>query len=672
MKQRIAILGGGISSLTTAFELTEQPGWQDRYEITVYQTGWRLGGKGASGINPGAQGRIEEHGLHVWFGFYHNAFGVMRRCYEALGRPPSAPLATLEQAFTPMSSSTFMEKDGEPWTFTFPQSDEWPGGARRLPSVGDSIARLAWWVDQTLRHDDRLAGLRAATLVAGAPVVRLTEGLGDRLPLSEAIHSLIAKRGAQLIAGSPRLKQSILQALEQLRGALSDWFEPRLEERPLRRAWTLLELALAGLRGMIADNVATRGYRSIDHLEFRTWMARHGASERALDSGVVRTLYDIFFAFEGGDLSRPSVAAGATIRGLFQLFGYRGAVLYKMNAGMGDAVFGPLYEVLRARGVRFRFFHRVKRLRLSKDKRAIETVEVARQARLRLSEYEPLIDAHGLPCWPSEPRWTQLEGSDALRGADLEKEDGPDAQPLTLRRGADFDRVVLGIPLPALPPIAGELIEHDPKWQAMVQHVGSVRTQALQLWFRRPLRDQGCTFPSGMIASYEQPFSSWSDFSGIIERENWHPSLQPSYLGYSCGVLSDEVPVEAARGVVRDNAERWLDAHSAALWPTARTQEGFEYGALVDPGQRKGPARLEGQYYRANVAPEDRYVLALPGTTQHRLKPEASGFDNLVLCGDWTDNRYTLACIEAAVMSGRFACRALCGAPTKIPGEETP
>ena len=29
----------------------EQPGWQDRYEITVYQMGWRLGGKGASGRN---------------------------------------------------------------------------------------------------------------------------------------------------------------------------------------------------------------------------------------------------------------------------------------------------------------------------------------------------------------------------------------------------------------------------------------------------------------------------------------------------------------------------------------------------------------------------------------------------------------------------------------------
>ena len=45
-KERIAILGGGAAALTTAFELTRDADWQERYEITVYQMGWRLGGKG--------------------------------------------------------------------------------------------------------------------------------------------------------------------------------------------------------------------------------------------------------------------------------------------------------------------------------------------------------------------------------------------------------------------------------------------------------------------------------------------------------------------------------------------------------------------------------------------------------------------------------------------------
>ena len=40
-------------------------------------------------------------------------------------------------------------------------------------------------------------------------------------------------------------------------------------------------------------------------------------------------------------------------------FEYRGAIFWKMAAGMGDVVFAPLYQALRRRGVGFEFFHRV-------------------------------------------------------------------------------------------------------------------------------------------------------------------------------------------------------------------------------------------------------------------------------------------------------------------------
>lgn len=45
-KRKVAILGGGAGTLAAAFELSSLPGWQDRFEITVYRLGWRLGGKG--------------------------------------------------------------------------------------------------------------------------------------------------------------------------------------------------------------------------------------------------------------------------------------------------------------------------------------------------------------------------------------------------------------------------------------------------------------------------------------------------------------------------------------------------------------------------------------------------------------------------------------------------
>jgi hypothetical protein len=41
-----------------------------RIRVTVYQPGWRLGGKCASDRNMSAEGRLEEHGLHLprWTG----------------------------------------------------------------------------------------------------------------------------------------------------------------------------------------------------------------------------------------------------------------------------------------------------------------------------------------------------------------------------------------------------------------------------------------------------------------------------------------------------------------------------------------------------------------------------------------------------------------------------
>src|SRR5262249_58782002 len=85
-KTRVAIVGGGCAGMATAFELT-RPELGGQYDVTVYQMGFRLGGKGASGRGPAD--RIEEHGLHLWMGFYENAFRLIRECYAELGRDPT-------------------------------------------------------------------------------------------------------------------------------------------------------------------------------------------------------------------------------------------------------------------------------------------------------------------------------------------------------------------------------------------------------------------------------------------------------------------------------------------------------------------------------------------------------------------------------------------------------
>jgi uncharacterized protein with NAD-binding domain and iron-sulfur cluster len=144
-RRKVAILGGGVGSMVAAFELTQEPHWQDKYEITVYQLGWRLGGKGASGRELGQGERILEHGLHVWGGYYDNAFRVMRDCYDALQRPHSVPIRSVEQAFLGVNQvylSDFVDDHPHFWRVDFPPNDARPGIGGVYLSPRDYLVEL--------------------------------------------------------------------------------------------------------------------------------------------------------------------------------------------------------------------------------------------------------------------------------------------------------------------------------------------------------------------------------------------------------------------------------------------------------------------------------------------------------------------------------------------------
>src|SRR5271163_509617 len=109
---RIAIFGGGSSACSTAFWLSSTPALRERYKVTLWTRGWRLGGKGASGRDAAAGQRIQEHGLHIWLGFYQNAFRTMRSAFEALQPPPTDTFTSIEAAFRPVYETIFMERVG--------------------------------------------------------------------------------------------------------------------------------------------------------------------------------------------------------------------------------------------------------------------------------------------------------------------------------------------------------------------------------------------------------------------------------------------------------------------------------------------------------------------------------------------------------------------------------
>jgi uncharacterized protein with NAD-binding domain and iron-sulfur cluster len=157
-RERIAIIGGGMSALTAAYFLTD-PSLGGRYQVSVYTMGWRLGGKGASGRNAALHDRIEEHGLHIWFGTYHNAIALMRRCYAELGRPAGAPLATFDEAFKGQRRVVLTEMVGG-------AEHDWPIDFPDVPVLGHDqtvltlLRRLVGWIldrARTISGLDRIA-----------------------------------------------------------------------------------------------------------------------------------------------------------------------------------------------------------------------------------------------------------------------------------------------------------------------------------------------------------------------------------------------------------------------------------------------------------------------------------------------------------------------------------
>lgn len=689
-KPRMVILGGGVGALTAAWHLTASPDWQERYEVVVYQMGWRLGGKGASSRNAEHGARIEEHGLHVWFGFYENAFALMRACYADPLLPP-ASLYRFEHAFRGQDFLCMMEQRQQQWSvwpLTMPQRNGEPGTPRSEPGVWSTLWELAAFLREHLR--EHLAALPAhqhpQTHLIPPQTAATQAGTATASPLERA-HDLLQQLAQGLKHETPHDTW-----IETWMRELRDWARSRWEhlmdhEPRLRRALEVVELGSTVLIGIVADDLIKRGLSAIDDLEFQQWLNRHGARDFSLRSAPLRALYDCCFAFEDGDIDKPNFAAGAALGCALRIgLCYRGHVLYEMCAGMGDVVIAPLYQVLEARGVQFEFFQKVKSLGLSEDRRRIARIHFGRQATVREGRYQPLQNLPGIaqPVWPEHPLYDQLLEGDALRDGDINLESHwaqwPDREAWSLQLESE-DQVVLGISLGALAPICAELAAARPEWRQLLAELPSMQTQAMQLWLTEDLQGLGWRLPLPAMVAAPEPFDVWADMSHLLAQENWPQHNAPRGLHYFCGPLRGDylrdapddptVPARAA-AQVRAETRDWLDRYTRWLWPASQSEHdggGFDWSLLYGDGGARGETRLDSQYLRANIDPSERYVLSPAGANLRRLASDASGFDNLVLAGDWTRTAINAGCVEAAVMSGMAASRALCGQPQGIVGE---
>jgi uncharacterized protein with NAD-binding domain and iron-sulfur cluster len=737
-QEKIAILGGGVSAMTAAVYLTEKPNWQQDYDITIYQLGWRLGGKGASGRNALLGERIEEHGLHVWFGAYVNSFRAIENVYNKLNRPSDMPLSTWQQAFKPHSFvvlQEYIENEWETWPIDFPLIEGNPADGTLDLHFWQLIELVVAWLKkfiggleeevalhhkqtklQTTKRRDRSLLQHLASQVSQAfddiedEVDDFFKSAHDELQeiwstpsiLSQQLQRLVSLRSSDKSLSDARDRLVVWYVVRKLKRWLNQEAVELLDDNPnIRRLYVCADLGIAVITGLIKDKVFSKGFGTINNIDFKAWLAKNGANpEYTVESAPVRGFYDLVFGYVDGDFEKGDVEAGvATLAMMRIMLCYKGGVMWKMQAGMGDVIFAPIYELLKSRGVKFEFFNQVDSLLPSTDtlgNHVVDEIKITQQVTLVDDDYQPFVFVKGLPCWPAKPLLDQVvpEQAQLIKDHNINLEsfwtDWPEVyqnafgQPLptkTLRKGVDFDKVIFGISVAALEHLCPELLQIDAKLSDQATKVKTVATQAFQVWLNKTDEQLGFNYsvPSEerpILSAFSQPFDTWAAMSNLIGVEDW-PQNGPINIAYFCSAFGcSDYPPRTSHGFtaeqtakVKANAIAKLQSQMEPLWTSAYDNNQFDWSVLYAPTQQQGDARFDSQYWRVNVDPSERYVLSVTGSSQYRLETDGSLFKNLYLTGDWIKTGVNAGCVEAAVMAGMQTSRSICGLPEQISGE---
>jgi uncharacterized protein with NAD-binding domain and iron-sulfur cluster len=697
-KTRVAILGGGIAGLTAAFELTQDETWKEKYEITIYQMGWRLGGKCATGRDPNT-GRIEEHGIHAFSGMYYNALGLMWACYNAAPealKTSGAMLGSFNEAFNPCNAVVLWERR---MAQGVPRLVSWP------VTVAANSMDPACWSEQSKNIEDIIDGaIRIGRRHYYRNVKRdLLRAPPDKDVFAWARRSVGEWADVFRFLGLLRETGVIGAAIGTgVKGITPPSWDGFLQV--FHRAPVFTDFASVLWKGIFNKDydLFADGFDAIDDRRFDFWLNKNGVTRNTAKSPIAFNAVDLSYNFPFGDNSiAPDMGAGTYLRWTLRTALNMKAFGWTFEAGTGETVIAPLYHVLKDRGVRFEFFHKVTALRLAEDGKGVKSVEVDIQATPndKVKGYDPLTPVGKLLCWPNRPLFGQLEDGDSLEATysalakdrlDMESYWSPvEYRPDVLTRGRDFDTVVFALSIGAAPIVCRDLIDKNPDWKSMTESVTTCATQTMQIWLDedsealgslklmgRPKDDKSCV----ISGTYIDPFNGQADFSNLINYESWgHP--RPKALWYFTGAMAlDNYPAFTDSAFPKQQADRvkyggiqFLQAAVDYLLPGSKKGTDWDpvglsferlatppsIGALVAEPRDKGVKRFDFQFWKANIDPTERYVQAPTGSTDARLGAEESGFDNLVLAGDWIYNGLNIGSVEGAVMGGMLAARAV-------------
>ena len=573
---------------------------------------------------------------------------LMRSIYEELNRPEGAPLRAFEEAFKSKSFWTGLEMDCE---------------------VGRECFSMHYLFDKLIGTFIKM-------------IKKMIEGL-EGLEIDYTINEKHFK------PDSIHLKYEIASVQTLLREIF-----PTVKNNSLtRELLSVIDTTAAVIIGFVEDNILETGLSTINHLDLRQWLQNHGASETAINSRFVLAHYDELISYFNGDMHKPDMEAGTALQ-LYLPFYFccEDTVCWDHEAGLGDALFAPIYEVLQERGVHFKFFHEVEELKLSRtNSNFVEQIRMTKQVDLLNEEYDPLINVKGLPSWPNEPKYEEIE----QKQADLLQEHHIDLESfwsnwskvyqesighlppeVILRRGEDFDIIVYGIPVGTLPFLCEELLEKSPSLRATNEYIGRVPSLQFQLWGTLDLEDWSKEQLQHRLLDpmHKKEVYVLVDNDDILKTEDWETSdLKPEHLVYfTFGQNVTEIPPskytsfpkEQMDEVKRSSMQDILEI-LRSISPNSFDEGHFNWTVFADPMNRTGEERFDSQYLRLNINPSDLYTLILSNSSQYRITTDGAGFDNIYFTGDWIQNGLN-CCLEGAFTAGLLTSKAISGYPREI------
>ena len=715
--QKIAILGGGISSLATAWELTNNPHWATKYEITIYQTGWRLGGKCATGR--GIYNRLEEHGIHVFQGWYDNSFRMIQGVYAEISQnklAPKSPFPTWSSAFL-RNNATIMTEYSAPkntwtaWPLLFPENSISPG-TEPLPmwELIKKMIGLGLELLLTSPHAQHIPPGTKWLLHFFFPESNLIVSHHPKPWYQQVLEQAetICEEGSELfmiiakdLSGIQKKRQKVwwvkplIKELQVIIKKLSVNIEQNPEDSHKLRIIIMLDLISVILTGIMKDiwipSKEKFNFSAINHLDFCAWLRSHGASDHVLDSSFIRFFYTGTFADqETGPTGRGLIAAGTALKMSIKAMGYKGSLVWQFSAGTGDSLIMPLYQVLKHRGVKFLFFHEVLSINPGRDNH-ITSIKIAEQIKLKKPSlgYDPVVEIKfqksgrknkKIQSWPNQPKLDLVNPSWAKKLKNVNLEDPKiiwkDYKIKSLQYQKDFDKIILGIPVKSLNLCCKEIVKTNRRWKNMINQIQTTATASMQLWMRQDERKLGYIskewgFSNNRAAAntvvYQEPFTSWLNQSQVLNTENWPKKSKPLLTAYFTGSITPKKEKEFSSkthqqkmNLFKIEAKKWLTRYMGLFWPHWLDSGKPQWKWLcAPPDNTTDEQKYSSQYFRVNINPTDQYTLSVPNSAKYRLRTDNSGYWNLLLCGDWIDYGDNAGFVEGAIISGLLAAHAL-------------